>query len=63
MDFFNQINLESYQKTIYDDPSQLIAMVGTDATVVYEQKLDEARDETNKARFKLEALLNARNGI
>jgi hypothetical protein len=63
MDFFNQINLESYQKTIYDDPSQLIAMVGTDATVVYEQKLDEARDETNKARFKLEALLNARNNI
>ena len=63
MDFFNQINLESYQKTIYDDPSQLIAMVGADATVVYEQKLEEARDETDKARFKLEALLNARNNI
>jgi hypothetical protein len=63
MDFFNQINLESYQKTIYDDPSQLIAMVGTDATVVYEQKLEKARDKTDKKYFKLQELINARNNI
>ena len=57
--FFNQISLESYSKTIYNDPTKILAMVGVDPVIVHTQKVNAARNNTNEAYFKLKALLEA----
>jgi len=59
--FFDQINLESYHKTIYNDPDKILAMVGVDPVIVHTKKVNEARTKTNEAYFKLKALLEAQN--
>jgi hypothetical protein len=60
-DFFNQISLVSYNKTIYNDPTKLIAMVGVDPVVVHKQKVNNARNKTNEAYYILKALMEAQN--
>ena len=60
-DFFNQISLVSYNKTIYNDPTKLIAMIGVDPVVVHKQKVNNARNKTNEAYFILKALMEAQN--
>lgn len=60
LNFFDQINLESYHKTIYTDPTKLIAMVGVDPVIIHNQKMNEARNNTNEAYYKLKALLEAK---
>tara|TARA_R110000796_G_scaffold28537_1_gene77975 strand:- start:2851 stop:4665 length:1815 start_codon:yes stop_codon:yes gene_type:complete len=59
--FFNQISLESYSKTIYNDPTKLITMIGVDPVIVHRQKMNVARNNTNEAYYKLKALLEAQN--
>ena len=58
-DFFNQISLESYSKTIYNDPTKILAMIGVDPVVEHSKKMNAARNNTNEAYFILKALLEA----
>jgi hypothetical protein len=55
--FFNQVALVGYNKTIYQNQ---ISMATIDPVAQHEVKMDIARDKTNKAYFKLKALLEAR---
>ena len=55
--FFNQVALVGYDKTIYQNQ---ISMATIDPVAQHEVKMDIARDKTNKAYFKLKALLEAR---
>ena len=55
--FFNQVALVGYDKTIYQNQ---ISMATIDPVAQHEVKMDVARDKTNKAYFKLKALLEAR---
>jgi len=55
--FFDQINLESYNKTIYNDPTKILAMIGVDPVVIHTQKVNEARNKTNEAYYILKALM------
>ena len=55
--FFNQVALVGYDKTIYQNQ---ISMANIDTVEQHEVKMDIARDKTNKAYFKLKALLEAR---
>ena len=59
--FFKQISLVSYNKTIYNDPTKLIAMIGVDPVVVHKQKVNNARNKTNEAYYILKALMEAQN--
>jgi len=59
--FFDQISLESYNKTIYNDPTKILAMVGVDPVIVHTQKVNAARNNTNKAYYVLKALMEAQN--
>ena len=55
--FFDQISLESYNKTIYNDPTKILAMIGVDPVVIHTQKVNEARNKTNEAYYILKALM------
>ena len=59
--FFNQISLESYSKTIYNDPTKILAMIGIDPVIKHTQKVNKARNNTNEAYFILKGLLEAQN--
>tara|TARA_R110000782_G_scaffold255540_2_gene344387 strand:- start:1287 stop:3089 length:1803 start_codon:yes stop_codon:yes gene_type:complete len=59
--FFNEISLESYNKTIYNDPTKIIAMIGVDPVIEHTQKVNKARNKTNEAYFILKGLLEAQN--
>ena len=57
-DFFMQVSLASYDKTIYGTQANL---VGTDPIIQYQIKLNEARSVTDAAYIKLKGLLDARS--
>jgi len=57
LDFFMQVSLATYDKTIYGTQANL---VGTDPVVQYQIKLNEARSATNDAYIKLKGLMDAR---
>ena len=57
LDFFMQVSLATYDKTIYGTQANL---VGTDPIVQYQIKLNEARSATNDAYIKLKGLMDAR---
>jgi len=59
--FFNEISLESYNKTIYNDPTKILAMIGIDPVIEHTQKVNKARNNTNEAYFILKGLLEAQN--
>ena len=59
-DFFLQVNLTGYEKTIYGIQANLI---GTDPMIQYQIKMNNAKSETDKAYRKLKELINARNDI
>jgi hypothetical protein len=59
--FFNEISLESYNKTIYNDPTKILAMIGVDPVIEHTQKVNKARNKTNEAYFILKGLLEAQN--
>ena len=56
-DFFKQIVLAGYDKTIYNDQVSLVAI---DPVAQHSIKVNEARDKTDKAYYKLKALMEAR---
>ena len=57
-DFFMQVSLASYDKTIYGTQANL---VGTDPIIQYQIKLNEAKSATDAAYIKLKGLLDARS--
>jgi len=59
--FFDQINLESYNKTIYNDPTKILAMIGVDPVIEHTKKVNAARNKTNEAYYILKALMEAQN--
>jgi len=59
--FFDQISLESYNKTIYNDPTNILAMIGVDPVVEHTKKVNSARNKTNEAYYILKALMEAQN--
>jgi len=59
--FFDQISLESYNKTIYNDPTKILAMIGVDPVVEHTKKVNSARNKTNEAYYILKALMEAQN--
>ena len=59
-DFFNQVALVGYDKTIYNNQVSLSA---NDPVVEHTIKLDNARSETNKKFNELRELINERNNI
>ena len=63
MEFFKQINLEGYNKTIYDSKKQKLAMLLNDPIYRYEVKLKEAQSLTDRAFKKLKESIGARNNI
>jgi hypothetical protein len=56
-DFFMQVSLASYDKTIYGTQ---VNLVGTDPVVQYQIKLNEAKSATDAAYIKLKGLMDAR---
>ena len=56
-DFFKQIVLAGYNKTIYNNQVSLVAI---DPVAQHSIKVNEARDKTDKAYYKLKALMEAR---
>jgi hypothetical protein len=60
LNFFNQIVLVGYDKTIYNNQ---VSMGSTDLLTQHNIKLEAANNETNKAYIKLQELINERNGI
>jgi hypothetical protein len=59
-DFFNQIVLAGYDKSIYTNQ---VTLGSTDPVAQHNIKVDTARNETNQAYLKLQELINERNGI
>ena len=59
-DFFNQVALVGYDKTIYNNQVSLSA---NDPIVEHTIKLNNARNETNKKFNELRELINERNNI
>ncbi len=57
-DFFMQVSLATYDKTIYGTQ---INLVGTDPVVQYQIKLNEAKSATDAAYIKLKGLMDARS--
>lgn len=56
-DFFMQVSLATYDKTIYGTQ---VNLVGTDPVVQYQIKLNEAKSATDAAYIKLKGLMDAR---
>ena len=56
-DFFKQIVLSGYDKTIYNNQ---VSLVSIDPVAQHNIKVNEARDKTDKAYYKLKALMEAR---
>jgi len=61
--FFEQINLEGYNKTIYDSKKQKLAMLLSDPIYRYQVKLQNAKSATDRAFKKLQESIGARNNI
>ena len=59
--FFNQISLDSYSNEIYTNLASLNTMIGSDPIVQHQIKMEDAKDNTMKAYFKLKELLDARS--
>tara|TARA_X000001382_G_scaffold125772_1_gene111651 strand:+ start:293 stop:559 length:267 start_codon:yes stop_codon:yes gene_type:complete len=59
-DFFNQVALVGYDKTIYTNQ---VSLSVTDPVVEHTIKLNDARIETNKKFNELRELINERNNI
>lgn len=57
-DFFMQVSLATYDKTIYGTQ---VNLVGTDPVVQYQIKLNEAKSATDAAYIKLKGLMDARS--
>ena len=56
-DFFKQIVLAGYDKTIYNNQ---VSLGSTDPVAQHNIKVNVARDKTDKAYYKLKALMEAR---
>ena len=56
-DFFNQVVLAGYDKSIYTNQ---VSLGSTDPVTQHNIKVDVARDKTNKALLKLQELINER---
>ena len=59
--FFNQISLDSYSNEIYTNLASLNTMIGSDPIVQHQIKMEDAKDNTMKAYFKLKELLDAKS--
>ena len=59
-EFFNQVSLDSYSNEIYTNVAAINKMIGFDPIVQYQLKVKDAKDNTNKAYFKLKELMDAR---
>jgi len=60
-DFFNEIELAGYNKSIYQSKQKMLAMLVTDPIFIYEVKLQKAKAVTDRAYKKLQEALSARD--
>ena len=60
-DFFNEIELSGYNKSIYQSKQKMLAMLVTDPIFIYEVKLQKAKAVTDRAYKKLQEALSARD--
>jgi len=60
--FFNQISLDTYAYTIYNDQVAMVTnMVGQDPVVQHEKKMRDINSRKTKVLIELKEMLNARS--